>query len=191
MRLDGDGLRLQLPTGWEGGITRNPARTRSKAPAPEPAPEPAPDATPDATARAAPVAPAAPAGVQVAEDGSHQMPVAHAANFALPAALDVFGSQAVDTMAAGDGFVALVEYGPEEVGTALFARRGLPRRLRPSDFSPNSLNRTLPDQSGVQVFATEAGRAFCLYVVVSGRSRLATTVTDVNAVLSGLEVQPR
>lgn len=177
MRLDGDGLRLDLPTGWEGGITRNPARTRSA---------PGLTAVPEDRARAN----AGPA-VEVAEDGGVRMPVAHAANFPLPAAMDVFGSQAVDVMGAGDGFVALVEYGPAEVGTALFERRGVPRRLRPTDFSPNTLNRTLPDQVGMQVFATDGGRAFCLYVVVSGRDRIATTLKGVNTLLSSLEVQTR
>lgn len=182
MRLDADGLRLRLPPGWEGGITRNPTRTRSAPPARVEAAEPA--------ARAD-VATVTPRGVEVAEDGSWRMSVTHAANFALPAALDVFGSQAVDGMGGGDAFVALVEYGPDEVGTALFARDGIPRRLRPTDFSPSMLNRTLPDQSGLQVFATEAGRAFCLYVVLAGRDRIGATVGTVNTVLSGLEVQPR
>lgn len=177
MRLDGDGLRFDLPSGWEGAITRNPARTRS---------EPGLATVPEDRARAN-----AGPHVQVAEDGGVRMPVAHAANFPLPAALDVFGSQAVDAMGPGDGFVALVEYGPAEVGTALFARAGLPRRVRPADFSPNTLNRTLPDQVGLQVFATDNGRAFCLYVVLAGRSRIATTLTGVNDVLSSLEVQTR
>ncbi len=130
-------------------------------------------------------------GVERDVDGSVVMPVAHLANFALPAALDVFGSQAVTEMRSGDGFVALVEYGPAEAGTGLFDRAGVPRRLAPADFSPRTLNRILPDQVGAQVFATEAGRAFCLYVVVSGRARLRATLQEVNDVLSTLEILPR
>jgi len=130
-------------------------------------------------------------GVQVDEAGGVVMPVTHVANFALPAALDVFGTQAVETMTAGDNLVALVEYGPAEVDTPLFERQGVPRRLRAADFSPKSLNRTLPDQVGYQEFATEAGRAFCLYVVLAGRQALGRSVQDVNAVLSTLVLEPR
>lgn len=177
MRLDGEGLRVDLPTGWEGGITRNPARTRSEPGLRAVAPEVG--ASDDGR------------GVEVAEDGSVVMPVTHLANFALPAALDVFGSQAVSAMATGDSFMALVEYGPAEVDTPLFERRGVPRRLAARDFSAQALNRALPDQVGLQVFATESGRAFCLYVVLAGRARLGPTVTAVNTVLSTLKVTPR
>lgn len=180
MRLDGDGIRLELPRGWEGGITRNPARTRSAAPDDPKGLQALDGAT---AARGT--------SVRVAADGSLEMPVTHLANFALPAALDVFGTQAVETMVVGDNFVSLVEYGPEEVDTPLFERRGLPRRLAVRDFSPKTLNRTLPDQVGTQVFATEADRAFCLYVVLAARQSIGRAVRDVNAVLTSLEVLPR
>lgn len=187
MQLDAEGLRVRLPPRWEGAITRNPARTSSPAPAgvgTTPA-EPSDAAgVPDPAAVEA-------TGGRLAVDGSIEMPVAHVANFALPGALDVFGSQAVPAMAAGDRFVALVEYAPEEAHTALFSRDGLPRRLRPADFSPSTLNRVLPDQVGTQVFATEAGRPLCLYVVVAGRSGLGDAVREVNDVLATLEVRPR
>lgn len=226
MRLSGEGLRLELPPGWEGAITRNPARSRSQGRPPfdgevpgrrprgldpdDVSSETVPDEeavtdvdeNPGRSGRFGTDAPTRTEVEQrvednlgptteVAEDGSVVMPVTHLANFALPAAVDVFGTQVVETMTAGDSFLALVEYGPAEVGTPLFERRGVPRRLSVRDFSPKSLNRTIPDQSGVQVFATEAGRAFCLYAVVAGRAGIGAIVRDLNAVLSTLEVQPR
>ncbi len=226
MRLSGEGLRLDLPPGWEGAITRNPARSRSEGRAAFDGEVPgararnldpdevssdtvtdeetvtdvdddpgrsgrfgadAPTRTEVEESAEANLGPA----TEVEEDGGVVMPVTHVANFALPAAVDVFGTQVVETMMAGDSFIALVEYGPAEVDTPLFERRGVPRRLAVRDFSPKSLNRTVPDQSGVQVFATEADRAFCLYVVVAGRARIGATVRDVNDVLSTLEIEPR
>jgi hypothetical protein len=170
MDLTAEGLRVSLPPAWEGNITRNPARTRS-APLPEPRRRSVDD--------------------ELDTRGEDQRPVAHLANFPLPAALDDFGAQAVRTMQAGDTLVALIEYGDAEVGTELFARRGVPRRLSLADFSPKRLQRTLPDQLGAQVFATEAGRAFCLYVVIAGRGNAAVALRGVNEVLSTLEVAPR
>ena len=119
-----------------------------------------------------------------------RMPATHAANFVLPAALDDFGGQAVERMQTGNAFLALLEYGDAEVGTALFSG-SLPRRLSLGDFSDRQLQRQLPDQLGTQVFATEGGRAFCLYVVLAGRQRAGHALDDVNEVLSSLQLEPR
>ena len=94
-------------------------------------------------------------------------------------------------MTAGGAFVALVEFGSSEAGTALFGRDGIPRRVRPRDFHPRALQRTLPGQCGLQVFATEAGRAFSLYVVLGRQRQLDDLVDEVNAVLASIEVAPR
>ena len=167
MELHAEGMRMRLPRAWEGRIRRNPARTGS--------------ATPSASAgndQARAVA---------VED---QRPVAQVGNFVLPAALDDFGAQAVEVMEVGDCFLALLEYGQQEAGSALFAG-SLPRRLTPADFSPRQLQRRLPDQVGAQFFATEAGRAVCLYVVVAGRARLADALAPVNEILSTLQLEAR
>lgn len=111
--------------------------------------------------------------------GEQFRPVLHAGNFALPASPGDFGGGAVELMAGGDVFLAVIDYGPEAAGTPLFAASAVPRRLTPDDFSPATLQRTLPGQSGTQRFFTAAGRGFCLYVVLSAhvlRSRLVPVV---------------
>lgn len=178
MDLHAEGMRMRLPRAWEGRIRRNPARTQSRQGA---------GMQPQASDgdHAADSDQAADRGVE--ED---QLPVAQLGNFVLPAALDDFGAQAVEVMETGNCFLALLEYGPEEAESALFSGP-LPRRLRLEDFSPRQLQRQLPDQLGTQVFATEGGRAFCLYVVLAGRARAAETLRTVNEVLSSLELEPR
>ncbi len=163
MTLDGPGLRVRLPDRWEGEV-----RTARGLDA-------------DAVARRRAAVGTAPT----------MAPTAHLANFALPPDRGDFGSGAVETMTASGAFVALVEYGAREAGTALFAREGLPRRLAPRDFHPRALQRTVPGQCGLQVFATEGGRAFSLYVVLGRQDRLAALVDEVNAVLATIEVSPR
>ena len=123
--------------------------------------------------------------------GGRAYPVAHLASFALPQARGDFGSGAVDHMTAADDFVALLEYGPEEVGTALFSGDGLPRRLDPRTFSPRALQRTLAWQAGLQHFFSEGGRAFCLYVVLGDAQDVHRHVRSVERVLAGLEIEER
>ncbi len=93
-------------------------------------------------------------------------PVANFATFALPADVGDFGSGAVNLMGTSDIFATLFEYGPESLGTPLFARQGMPRSLSADDFRPYVLRRGLSGQSGSQWFFTEAGRPFTLYVVL-------------------------
>jgi hypothetical protein len=52
------------------------------------------------------------------------------------------------------------------------------------------MQRPLPGQSGAQFFFTEAGRAFCLYVVLGSHARRRQLVPEVNLVLSALSVTP-
>lgn len=118
-------------------------------------------------------------------------PTAHVANFALPGDRGDFGSGAVDQMTADHTFIALLEYGAVEAGSALFARRGIPRQLDPAAFDAKALQRTLPGQCGYQVFATEAARAFCLYVVLGRAVDRRPLVTAASSVLESLEVAER
>ena len=118
-------------------------------------------------------------------------PVAHLANFPLPEDRGDFGSGAVDLMGSGDVLVVLFEYGPESVGTALFARDGLPTALQPGMFSASSLQRTMAGQAGCQVFFTTAGRAFCCYVVLGRQSEAARLVPLANATLRATTIGPR
>jgi hypothetical protein len=120
--------------------------------------------------------------------GERTNPVLHAGNFALPERRGDFGSGAVERMGPTNVLVVLFEYDPPAARTPLFARNGRPRPVA-SDFAPNQLQRILPGQSGVQYFYNEAGRAFCLYVVLGSHDRRAQLVDDVRQLLSGLGVR--
>jgi hypothetical protein len=130
-------------------------------------------------------------GLAAAHAGTSTYPVAHLSTAALPARRGDFGSGAVDRLGPDDDFVALVEYGPEEVGSALFAAGGLPRRLDPRAFSAGQLQRTLPGQAGLQQFFSHRGRAFCLYVVLGDRDDTHRHVRRIEQVLAGLDVEER
>ena len=158
MRLEAHGIAARLPTGWEGAIAAH---------------------------RQEMVVAAAGQGARAPRD---VLPVAHFATFALPATRGDFGSNVVDAMRPGDAFVSLVEYGPEEAGTALFSATGLPRRLDPRAFSAKQLQRTLKGQAGLQIFFTEAGRAFCLYVVLGDATDAHRLVRRVEQVLATVEL---
>ena len=99
-------------------------------------------------------------------------PVAQFATFPLPAEVGDFGGGAVDLMGPGDVFATLFEYGPESIGTRLFARQGRPTSLGANDFSPMTLRRGLPGQSGTQRFFTESGPAV-LVLCGTGQPRVA------------------
>ena len=170
-QLTGHGIDFRMPMGYEGRIYR-----RAEPVEPEPAAR-ARSASPSAaaTTSAAPPAPA--------------YPVLHAGNFPLPSEMGDFGSGAVEVMTTGDVLVVLFEYDPASVGTALFADRGVPA-LRPTDFRPDTLQRPINGQVGVQRFFNESGRAFCLYVVLGGEADRAHLVSGVNAALRELVIDP-
>jgi len=117
-------------------------------------------------------------------------PVAQFATFALPEDTGDFGSGAVSVMGPGDVFATLFEYGPESLGTALFARQGRPATLSTTDFSPTMLRRGIPGQSGTQWFFTEAGRPFSFYAVLGSHALRASLVPRVNTLLGALGVSP-
>jgi len=113
--------------------------------------------------------------------------VAHVANFALPIQVSDFGAGAVEIMTSADIFVALCEYGPESVGTALFASQGLPT-IKATDFGKQSLQRVIEGQGGCQKFFTEKGRPFCLYVVVGSYLQRFRTVPIINQTIQGISI---
>ena len=117
-------------------------------------------------------------------------PVAQFGTFPLPDDVGDFGSGAVNLMGTGDVFATLFEYGPESLGTALFARQGRPDMFSPDDFSPVVLRRGLPGQSGTQWFFTEAGRPFSFYAVLGSHSLRDQLVPLVNTLLTSLAVSP-
>ena len=114
--------------------------------------------------------------------------VIHAGNFRLPPARGDFGSGAVETMGGGGVLVCLLEYGRESATTELFGRHSLPGELTPDMFQPHTLQRTIKGQSGTQIFCNEAGRAFCLYVVLGSHKRRATLVGVANEVVASIAI---
>src|SRR3546814_9879755 len=127
MKLEGTGVRIELPRGWEG-------RMRAR--------ENEPDG-------------GAPAKDRPAAERTGPTPaVVTAANFALPPNLGDFGGGAVEVMRTQDLFLTLFEYGPESVGTPLFATEGMPRVLRPDDLAPMTRRTPLTGMCGAQFFFT-------------------------------------
>ncbi len=115
-------------------------------------------------------------------------PVAQFATFPIPDEVGDFGSGAVNLMGPGDVFATLFEYGPESLGTALFARQGRPAALAAADFSPTMLRRGLPGQSGTQWFFTEAGRPFSFYAVLGSHTMRHVLVPRLNQLVTALGV---
>jgi len=116
--------------------------------------------------------------------------VAQFSTFALPDDVGDFGGGAVTSMGNDDIFAVLFEYGPDSVGTRLFAHQGLPRTLTTADFKPYVLRRGLTGQSGTQWFFTEGGRPFTLYAVLGSHARRSILVPRINRLLGGLAVEP-
>ena len=163
--LEAHGIKLNLPGGFEGRVFRRE--------------EPASASAPPPSARAFALAPAAPPAPTVV----------HCSTQPLPSDLGDFGSALVPDLGPDDVFVVLFEY-PGATAEPLFARKGVPRSVQANDFDPNMLQRAIAGQAGVQVFAQEAGRAFCLYAVIGSFARRATLVEKVNAVLADLVIEP-
>lgn len=160
MRIAAHGLATRLPDGWEGSIVAEPPGDGGR--------------QRSAASRSVPRA----------------LPVAHFATFGLPGVRDDFGAAAVELMSTQDAFVCLVEYESSEAGSALFARQGLPRKLDPRAFSPRQLQRTLAGHTGLQVFFSEHGRAFCLYVVLGDADDAHRLVRRVEQVLAVVVIEP-
>jgi hypothetical protein len=117
-------------------------------------------------------------------------PVAQFASFPIPDDTGDFGSGAVTQMGPYDVFATFFEYGPESVGTALFARQGRPATLSTADFSPTVLRRGIPGQSGTQWFFTEAGRPFSFYAVLGSHALRRLLVPRVNTLIGTVTVSP-
>jgi hypothetical protein len=179
------GITATLPAGWDGSITKRP----DPAGGPEASADAAPEGAPDADAREAPgTGPDATMGAtQVV---GTENPVAHLANFPLPAVRGDYGSGAVEQMTADDVLVCLVEFDPEAAGTPLFSTDGIPR-FGVNDFAPQTMQRTIAGMCGAQAFFSVAGRAFAAYVVLGSFRLRAPLVRTVNDLLAGLEIAPR
>ena len=159
--LSGFGITASLPPGFEGRITRlTPVDPLSR--------------------HAHAVTPSV--GTEVTR------PFIHIANVPLPQKRDSFGGGVVETLGPNHVFIALIEYGPDCVGTKLFSPLGLPRSLSARSFSRQRLQRIIPGQSGHQAFFTHNGRAFCLYVVAGSYARVGSMVHQVNQILRSISI---
>ena len=158
--LSAHGLTVAPPTGWDAQIYRRD---------PDPLPDPRSPGT------------LAPFG------GAETVPpIAHVANFGLPPVRGDFGGGAVELMDSGAVFISLLEHPVEEAGTALFAGRGIPWPFVGDDFSPDTLQRGIAGQAGLQRFFVAEGRPFCLYVVIGSHRLRNVLVREVNAVLASV-----
>lgn len=173
MRIEAHGIRAELPAGWEGRITRRAPATGPASRAPRSVP------SDDTGAPPGPIL------------GEATAPVLHLANFALPEDRGDFGSGAVDVMGTGHLLIALVEYGPDSVGTALFPTVDRIPSLTARMFDPNGLQRAHTGQAGAQRFFTLEGRAFCLYSVLGDRRDAPGLARTANEVTSRVTVAAR
>ncbi|HQF92688.1 MAG TPA: hypothetical protein PLS46_00915 [Microthrixaceae bacterium] len=162
MILRAHGLTVDVPRGWDARIFQ---RAESEVMSPS---------SPDTDAPTVPRS-----GITT--------PVLHLANFPLPDQRGDYGSGAVGLMRSTNVFLALVEFGPESLGTPLFAPNGLPR-LRAAELSETIMQRPIAGMGGAQRFFTVSGRPFCGYAVVGSLVRRASSVALLNGALSRIDV---
>jgi hypothetical protein len=160
--IQAHGLAVDIPSGWEGRVFRRAEAGEVQAQG--------------VTGAAAPM-------------GELTFPVVHVATIPIPNDAADYGSDVVESLGPDDAFIVLKEFEPQDASAALFERQGMPRELTPEDFDPAALQRQLAGQAGRQVFFNEAGRAFCVYVVLGSYSRRNQVVPAVNAVLGGIRIE--
>lgn len=163
MKLAAHGIAAQLPAGWEGTIS----------------------------AEQQDVVEAQMHAFGTVQRPPEVLPVAQFATFGLPAVRNDFGGDEVAAMGADDVFVSLLEYAPQEAGSALFADRGLPWRLDASAFSPRMLHRAVHGRTGLQRFFNEGGRAFCLYVVLGSIAHTERLARRAEQLLATVQIEDR
>jgi hypothetical protein len=115
-------------------------------------------------------------------------PIVHLANFPLASDRADFGGGAVEAMESGGVFIALIEHDPAVAGTGLFAN-ATPWPLRPDDFAPEQMQRTLPGQAGCQRFFSAQGRAFCLYIAIGSHRNRVMLAKVVNDALAKVQIE--
>jgi hypothetical protein len=122
--------------------------------------------------------------------GARRSSVVHLANFVLPQHRGTFGDGAVELMTFGDVLMVLYEYDSSAAETGLFAHLGTPGPVKVGDFDRYNLQRTIPGQSGIQLFFSEAGRAFCWYIVVGSHFDRIDSLPMINHILGSLVIEP-
>jgi hypothetical protein len=123
------------------------------------------------------------------DEGERAFPVLHVSTVPLSAQRADYGGGVVERLGERDVFVSLIEFGPEEAGSALYGAVDELPTLDPAAFARNQLQRRIRGQAGVQHFFTLNGRAFCLYVVLGSIARSDELVARANEMLRGLVVE--
>lgn len=113
----------------------------------------------------------------------------HAATVALPEQRGDFGSGVVERLGPDDVFVAVLEYDARDAAKVLFRSARIPVP-KPSDFSPDVLQRTRAGNTGAQWFFAAAGRPFSMHAVLGSHARRAPGATKLARLLQGLTVEP-
>jgi len=112
----------------------------------------------------------------------------HLGNFALPVERGDYGSGAVEIMGSAGIFMALMEFDTSAASTALFSGAVMPTNLAIADFSPQTLQRRLPNQLGTQRFFVASDRPFVLYAVLGSTRMASVLVSEMNRVLRGISI---
>jgi hypothetical protein len=114
--------------------------------------------------------------------------VLHVSTVALPAHRGDFGGGVVEQLGRDDVFVAVLELEPEQAGSPFVRRQGIPRTIAPGRYSPDTMQRTIHGQAGVQVFFAQGDRAFCLYAVLGSHARRNELARRVDEILAGITI---
>ena len=123
-------------------------------------------------------------------EGERAFLVVHAATRALPGQRADYGGGVVENLGTKDVFVALIEFGPNESGSALYQERSDIPTLELGQFHRNQLQRRIRGQAGKQHFFTISGRPFCLYVVLGSIGNARQLIDDANGFLGGVQIGP-
>jgi hypothetical protein len=113
----------------------------------------------------------------------------HAATVPLPDQRGDFGSGVVERLGPDDAFLALLEYDAKDASKVLFKAPRIPVP-KPSDFSPDVLQRTRAGNTGAQWFFSVSGRPFSLHAVLGSHARRAPGAAKLARLLQGLTVSP-
>ncbi|MDX6198639.1 MAG: hypothetical protein QOJ79_1790 [Actinomycetota bacterium] len=111
----------------------------------------------------------------------------HAATIPLPEERGDFGSGVVERLGPDDAFLALFEYDERDAVKVLFKAPRIPVP-KPSDFSPDVLQRTTAGNTGAQWFFSASGRPFSMHAVLGSHARRAPGATKLARLLQGLTV---
>jgi hypothetical protein len=117
-------------------------------------------------------------------------PVAQFATFPIPEGIGDFGGNTDTNLGPADIFAVLFEYGPESLGTALFAVQGVPSGLTTKDFLPYVMRPGVGGSLGIQRFFTVSGRPFMFYARLGSLQQQVALVQKVNQLLANLDIQP-